>query len=155
MTIPYQTDVDRGTFVITDAVALEKDNFVGLNPSTGKLRVGGEDGDIPVGIVIKSKNGIPSELTGNAEGSNEAVVRGGIDIEFDVTGVTGLANLSADVFATSATTLSLTNPGSALAAGYVKRHISGTKAIVHLYDLTEAKIADAAASAGAGGGGGV
>lgn len=135
-----QQDTDRATLPIKNAEALVKGGHVSLNESTGKVEFSGENSHVPCGFVLGASSGDDDDLTGNSGGTNFAVIRGGVDVQVSVTGVSAITDVGDDVFATDGQTFNLTNPGTLVAAGYVKKHVSGTIAIVHFYSYNEAKL---------------
>jgi len=68
--------------------------------------------------------------TGGSNGDKRVKVRQEGDIEIAVTGVTGVTNEGATVYASDDATYTLSSTGNS-AIGKITRHVSGTTCIVH------------------------
>lgn len=107
-----------------------QDTYAGVSAGLVRPLVAG---DKFAGVFTRqfdNSSGAASALTAEVENN--------IDVEDDVTGVTGVADYGKLVYATADDTLTLTAAGGSL-VGIIRQHVTGTTCMIHLF--TEAELA--------------
>ena len=133
---PFEIDTARHEFIIKTSEALVCNAFTSVAIATGKVEFADDVADLcPCGIVLGSSDGIASHLTGN--GTYKAVCRGGIIIQYAVTGATAKTDIGKEVYATDGQTLTLTEPTAGMPHGKVVDWVSSTTCKVYLYTFLE------------------
>lgn len=134
MALTLSLGCNTSVIPIADTVTLTVGTFG--TASNGRLNAGETGaGKYPMGIITGAADG--TTLTGNTAGTVKAAVESGVTILIDVVGASALTNHLAPVYIASATTLTLSDPGSSIKCGFVKEWVSGTKCKVYLYTPAE------------------
>lgn len=134
MTMAISNECTHSVIPIANGVTLTPGTFG--TASSGRLNAGETGaGKYPMGIITAPAEGI--NLTGDSAGTVKAAVQSGVTVLTDVIGASALTDHLAPVYIASATTLTLSNPGSSIKCGFVLEWVSGTKCKVYLYTPAE------------------
>jgi hypothetical protein len=123
---------------IKDAEALQVGGHISVDKTTGKQEFSKAGSNlIPAGFVVSSLFGDnTNRLTGDSSGDNKSVATGSQVFEVDVTGASGITDVTKYVYAVDGQTFTLT-PQNGIPVGYVFRWISGTKCAVYFFSFKE------------------
>lgn len=124
--------IARNSIPVAAATKIYQDTFVGLSAGYARPL---QAGDTFVGLASRQ-----ADNTSGAAAAIDVEVEAGAIVILDVTGASGVTNVGALVYASDDQTATLTASSNSV-IGVVRRHVSGTKCAVRLFNEAEIALA--------------